>query len=44
MLFGLIGLAARPLWIVAIIVMALGLGYAVANFRRDRDTAYRRDR
>jgi hypothetical protein len=35
MLFGLIGLAAHFLWIVAII-MALGLGYTVANSRRDR--------
>jgi hypothetical protein len=36
LLFGLIGLAAHFLWIVAIIIMALGLGYAVANSRRDR--------
>jgi Flp pilus assembly protein TadB len=36
MLFGLIGLAAHFLWIVAIIIMALGLGYTVANSRRDR--------
>jgi hypothetical protein len=33
---GLIGLAVHFLWVVAIIVMALGLGYAVANSRRDR--------
>ena len=33
---GLIGLAVHVLWIVAIIVMALGLGYAAANRRRDR--------
>jgi hypothetical protein len=33
--FGLIGLAVHFLWIVAIIVMALGLGYTVANSRRD---------
>lgn len=33
---GLIGLAAHFLWIVAIIIMALGLGYTVANSRRDR--------
>jgi hypothetical protein len=36
LLFGLIGLAAHFLWIVAIIIMALGLGYTVANSRRDR--------
>jgi Flp pilus assembly protein TadB len=34
--FGLIGLAVHFLWVVAIIVMALGLGYTVANSRRDR--------
>jgi hypothetical protein len=33
---GLIGLAVHFLWIVAIIVIALGLGYTVANSRRDR--------
>jgi hypothetical protein len=33
--FGLIGLAVHFLWIVSIIVMALGLGYTVANSRRD---------
>jgi hypothetical protein len=36
LLFALIGLAAHFLWIVAIIIMALGLGYTVANSRRDR--------
>ena len=36
MLLGLIGLAVHVLWIVAIIVMALGLGFAAANRRRDR--------
>jgi Flp pilus assembly protein TadB len=33
--FGLIGLAVHFLWTIAIIVMALGLGYTVANSRRD---------
>lgn len=33
--FGLIGLAVHFLWIVSIVVMALGLGYSVANSRRD---------
>jgi len=36
LLFGLIGLAAHFLWIVAIVIMALGLGYTVASSRRDR--------
>jgi len=34
--FGLIGLAVHFLWVVAIIVMALGLGFIVADSRRDR--------
>ena len=34
--FGLIGLALHFFWVVAIIVLALGLGYTVANSRRDR--------
>jgi hypothetical protein len=33
--FGLIGFAVHFLWIVAVVVMALGLGYTVANSRRD---------
>lgn len=36
LLLGLIGLAVHVLWIVAIIVMALGLGFLAANRRRDR--------
>lgn len=36
LLLGLIGLALHPVWIVSIIVMALGLGFTVANSRRDR--------
>ena len=36
LVFGLIGLAVHFLWIVAIIIMALGLGYTVSNSRRDR--------
>ena len=36
MLLGLIGFAVHALWIVAVIVMALGLGFAAANRRRDR--------
>jgi uncharacterized membrane protein len=33
---GLIGFAIHTLWVVAIIVLALGLGYVFANARRDR--------
>jgi len=36
LLFGLIGLAVHFLWIVAILVMALGLGFTVADGRRNR--------
>jgi len=36
LLLGLVGLAIHALWIVAIIVMALGLGFAAANRRRDQ--------
>ena len=36
LILGLIGLAVHVLWIVATIVMALGLGFAAANRRRDR--------
>ncbi len=36
LLLGLIGLAVHVLWVVAIVVMALGLGFTVANSRRDR--------
>jgi len=34
--FGLIGLAVHFLWIVSIVVMALGLGFIIADSRRDR--------
>jgi hypothetical protein len=33
---GLVGLAVHVLWVVAIIVMALGLGFTLANSRRNR--------
>jgi hypothetical protein len=36
LLLGLVGLAVHVLWVVAIVVMALGLGFAAANRRRDR--------
>lgn len=36
LLFGLIGFAFNALWVVAIVVLALGLGYVVANARQDR--------
>jgi hypothetical protein len=35
-LCGLVGFAIHTLWIVAVIVLALGLGYALANARQDR--------
>jgi hypothetical protein len=38
LLFSLIGLAAHFLWIIAIIIMALGLGYIIANSRRNAST------
>jgi general stress protein CsbA len=36
---GLVGFAVHGLWIVAIVVLALGLGYVVANARQDRREA-----
>jgi hypothetical protein len=36
LLLGLIGLALHFLWVAAIIVMALGLGFTIANSRRNR--------
>lgn len=44
LLCGLIGFAAHFMWIVAIIVMALALGFVVADSRRNRiDIANQRD-
>jgi hypothetical protein len=34
--FGLAGFVFHPLWVVTIVVLALGLGYVVANTRQDR--------
>jgi len=39
LIFGLIGFAAHVLWVAAVIVIALGLGYVAANSRRDRTDA-----
>lgn len=36
LILGLIGLAVHVVWVVAIVVMALGLGFVLANSRRDR--------
>lgn len=36
LLLGIVGLAVHVLWVIAIIVMALGLGFSLANSRRDR--------
>jgi Flp pilus assembly protein TadB len=33
---GLVGFAIHLAWIVAIVVLALGLGYVVANSRKER--------
>lgn len=38
LLFGLVGFTLNALWVVAVLVLALGLGYVVANARQ-----YRRD-
>ena len=38
-LAGLVGFALHVLWIVAIVVLALGLGYVIANARQDRREA-----
>jgi hypothetical protein len=42
LLFGLVGFAVHTLWIVAILVLALGLGYVVANARQDSREAVNR--
>jgi len=36
LLFGLIGFAVHTMWIVAVIVLALGLGFIIADSRRNR--------
>jgi len=44
LLCGLIGFAAHFMWVVAIIVMALALGFVIADSRRNRiDVANQRD-
>jgi hypothetical protein len=44
LLAGLIGFAVHVLWVVAIVVLALGLGYVVANAGQDRSNAINRHR
>ena len=44
LLCGLIGFALHVLWVVSIVVLALGLGYVVANARQDRREAIDRHR
>ena len=39
LILGLIGFVVHALWVVAVIVIALGLGYTAANSRRDRTDA-----
>jgi uncharacterized membrane protein len=36
LVFGLFGFVFNTLWIVSIVLLALGLGYVVANARQDR--------
>jgi general stress protein CsbA len=36
LLSGLIGFALHTVWVVSVIVLALGLGYVFADTRRDR--------
>jgi Flp pilus assembly protein TadB len=33
---GLVGFAIHTVWVVAVVTMALGLGYEVANSRKER--------
>jgi general stress protein CsbA len=42
LLFELFGFAFHTLWIVAILVLALGFGYVVANARQDSKEAMNR--
>jgi uncharacterized membrane protein len=44
LLGGLVGFAIHVLWIVAVLVLAVGLGYVVANARQDRREAIDRHR
>jgi hypothetical protein len=44
LLCGCVGFAAHLFWIIAIVDLALGLGFVIANTRQDRnDIAARRD-
>ena len=44
LLCGVVGFAFQPLWVAAVIVIALGLGYVVANARQNRREAIDRSR
>jgi general stress protein CsbA len=43
LLCGIVGFAFHTLWIVAIVALALGLGYVIANTRRDHREVLERD-
>jgi cytochrome c-type biogenesis protein CcmH/NrfF len=36
LLCGLVGFASHTLWVVSVVMLALGLGYVVATTRQDR--------
>ena len=44
LLFGLVGFAVHMLWVATVIVLAIGLGYVVANARQNRREAIDRRR
>jgi general stress protein CsbA len=36
LLCGIVGFASQPFWVIAVVVLALGLGYVVANTRQNQ--------
>jgi hypothetical protein len=43
LLFGLIGFVVHMVWIASVVVLALGLGYVMANVRQNRREVEERD-